>query len=154
MWCDVIHRGVLAGIPCDVQGNARGRQAVVQPRHDRGGAAGVSPGGASALLLSRVCFGGTKSNQNNGVVLPQRWKPYLTSLSPAQPSVDHPLPLSSTEAPRFAPAASPSSTPLSARWKPPAYSDEKVANRDISLGLARRDRSLNDGQIPNPSARL
>ena len=38
----------------------------------------------------------------------------------------------------------------------PTYSDAKVANRDVSLGLARRDRkwSLNDGRIPNPSARL
>jgi hypothetical protein len=35
-------------------------------------------------------------------------------------------------------------------------SDGKVANRDFSSGLARRDRnwSLNDGYIPNPSARL
>jgi hypothetical protein len=33
------------------------------------------------------------------------------------------------------------------------YSDEKVANRDISLSLARRDRkwSLNDKRIQNPS---
>jgi hypothetical protein len=35
----------------------------------------------------------------------------------------------------------------------PGYGDGKVANREISLGSAQRDRkgSLNDGRIQNPS---
>jgi hypothetical protein len=31
----------------------------------------------------------------------------------------------------------------------PPYSDAKVANRNFSEGLARRQRKVNDGQIPN-----
>jgi hypothetical protein len=44
------------------------------------------------------------------------------------------------------------SQPLELRPRP-RNGDEKVANRDISLGLARRERKwpLNDGQIQNPS---